>query len=146
MERRSFLKGALTLIAVSALPVMALAANIPEIVGDGRHDDTAGLNALFAGKPVIVAREHIIATSSHLKGGCYRISGPLEVQGASTIEHATFVTAPDYDGQFIRFRGGGEHTVSHCNFVRQRLGVADLDDSGIRFESCASVALKAKSE
>lgn len=52
-DRRSFLKGLLTVAAVAVLPKPAL-AGYPILHGDGIHDDTAALQAMIDGKKVII--------------------------------------------------------------------------------------------
>lgn len=94
LTRRSFLRGALTVAAVSIAPVQAWTPNLPRIVGDGIHDDTLGLQAAFDGKPflsdgVVVADG---AETLWLRGGIYRLTKGLHIW-AKPIVHirdATF--------------------------------------------------------
>lgn len=62
LSRRAFLGGALALTAAVAVPIPAFAREtlaLPVVYGDGVHDDTAGLQALFDGKPVIMQGERV---------------------------------------------------------------------------------------
>lgn len=53
VSRRLFLGGALAIASASVAPAAdAVLAPLPRIVGDGVHDDHAGLTALFHGEPV----------------------------------------------------------------------------------------------
>lgn len=60
--RRSFLSGAISLLAVSTFvpPATALMGNgYPRIFGDGRNYDAEGFQALFDGKDVIIPSDKI---------------------------------------------------------------------------------------
>jgi hypothetical protein len=81
-NRRSFLKGLLTVAAVSCVPVVVDAMpRVPRIVGDGVHDDWAGLQAAIDGKPFICEDNLILARegSVTINGGDFLISKTLRV-------------------------------------------------------------------
>ena len=83
LTRRSFLRGLLTVAAVSIAPATILHADIPRIVGDGIHDDTLGLQAALDGKPFVC--EGCVVSNTHsvyIGPGIYRISGTLNITDA----------------------------------------------------------------
>lgn len=113
LSRRSFLGGALALMAA---PVVAKYIPIlPRLVGDGHHDDTAGLNALFAGEPVDIVRDVARVFdespfgSVRLIGGIFRITGPVSIVNRSDFEIAESV----FIGQ-----GGGDAMFRLVNCER----------------------------
>lgn len=60
-SRRTFLKGLLTVAAAAVIPAKALDL-YPILHGDGVHDDTAALQALFNGEKIIVDG-HVVDSS-----------------------------------------------------------------------------------
>ena len=87
VSRRSFLGGALALVAATQLPGKAF-ASAPTLYGDGIHDDTAALNALLAGKPFRLAGNGVYAVNREgyifLSGGMFRISNTIHVMRPNT--------------------------------------------------------------
>lgn len=83
-SRRSFLGGLLALTAVTATGIPAFAA-IPTLWGDGVHDDTEALNALFSGTPVKVEGENIVASEAVLKGGVFLISDTIFLRANRSV-------------------------------------------------------------
>lgn len=84
MDRRDFLTGALAAGAASVLPAapMAQAAVKPILWGDGAHDDTVALRALFAGEPVDVRCAGVTVAedgSIFIRGALFRVSGVIDV-------------------------------------------------------------------
>ena len=80
VSRRSFLGGALAVAGASIIPLgMTKAADVPRIVGDGFHDDWAGLQAAFDGKPFVCegAYTRVIGGKIVMRGGHYRVTRPL---------------------------------------------------------------------
>lgn len=81
LHRRSFLRCAVASAALLLGSGGCLA--VPVIMGDGEHDDTAGLNALLAGLPV----EN--RSGVRMVDGClffptdttHRVTAPLQMQG-----------------------------------------------------------------
>lgn len=86
-SRRSFLKGLLTVAAVSvAAPAALLNNDIPRIVGDGLHDDTLGLQAALDGKPFICEGQMVFGGDRvEITGGRFRISKTLTIARPHTI-------------------------------------------------------------
>ena len=81
--RRNFLRGALSLVALSVTPVVALAApDLPRIVGDGIHDDSAGFNAAINGKPFICDGCVVVADGDtvRLGAGTFRMASPITAE------------------------------------------------------------------
>lgn len=83
VSRRSFLRGALTVGALSVLPAIpAFAERIPTLWGDGIHDDTQALQAFLDGKPVRVDGAFIAVRSGdgvRLSGGRFLVSDTIFV-------------------------------------------------------------------
>lgn len=77
MNRRSFLRGVLALTVAPSLPLVGVA--LPRIVGDGVHDDTDGLQALFAGQPFVVDSEVVRAQAGLVSGGTFRLTRTLVI-------------------------------------------------------------------
>jgi hypothetical protein len=102
ISRRAFLGGAIALAAATVVPVEAIKAlaPLPQIVGDGVHDDTAGLQALIDGEPVLIGAE--VVTAEHgaitLQGGVYLISSPLVINRTLWIDRLCLVAAEGFSG------------------------------------------------
>lgn len=97
--RRSFLRGALSVLALPVLPKLALAGALPVIYGDGERDDWAGLQAMFNGEPFHVEAADIVADAEGMKlfGGVYRLSRTLVINSAATLVRPRFRMALDFD-------------------------------------------------
>jgi len=83
ISRRFFLGGTLAVIAAKSFtPTVNAMSNIAKIYADGKHDDSAGLNALFANEPVIFSKEKI-ALEGHegvvILGGSFKIDKTIEI-------------------------------------------------------------------
>lgn len=92
LSRRSFLKGTLTLSAVTVLNIPEVAANIPILYGDGVHDDTRALQALFDRKKVIIENDLISAKMPYyLTGGTYLISDSIHIREGISVTRTTFI-------------------------------------------------------
>lgn len=109
LSRRLFLGGAVSLLAASTFSPGPSTANIPRIWGDGQHDDTSGLGALFRRDPVVFSAEKI-GVDSH-KGivfhrGLFKITQTIEVPHEPNIkvESATFDLL-DLPEEFYALRG-----------------------------------------
>lgn len=93
--RRAFLGGILALGA-TALVRPKLPSWLPVIVGDGEHDDGPGLNALFRGERVNVARDikNIVRNEAGvwLTGGRFRTSETLSLP-QHIVVHRTWIGA-----------------------------------------------------
>lgn len=110
LTRRFFLGGAISLIAVTTSGLPKRIGNMPQIWGDGWHDDTGGISALFRSEPVILPKDKL-TIDSH-KGitfhrGVFKISQTLEIPDDCdlTMEAPTF-RAPDLDRDAPFFRAG----------------------------------------
>lgn len=82
MSRRLFLGGAIATVGAAALP-KALAAT-PTIWCDGLHDDWAGIDALWNGRPARIMTDTIQVRPDGLVemvGGVFRLSRTLRVIG-----------------------------------------------------------------
>jgi hypothetical protein len=86
LTRRSFLGGALAVAGASVVPVSALFATVPRIVGDGIYDDWAGLQAALNGEPFI-ADDMVVrdATTVFLKSGAYRLTHKLVIDNKVSL-------------------------------------------------------------
>jgi hypothetical protein len=133
-SRRSFLKGALTLVAASvvAKPIAVL-AQYPRIVGDGVHDDTDGLQAAFDGEPfecdgmVVSICDHV-----YVNNGCFRVTKPLLVRrGNITILSSFFEVAHNGDMMVIGKDVPG--MISGCHFKRSDGYQGHGDCAALRF-------------
>lgn len=86
LSRRSFLRGALTLVAVATLPAAVLADDLPMLFGDGVADDTAALNAMVRGLP--------FRTADGFKGSaeqCVLREATLRINGTLHIDRMGFL-------------------------------------------------------
>jgi hypothetical protein len=86
MNRRSFLRGMLGVAALSIVPAPLLSqANIPRIVGDGVHDDTAGIQAALDGQPFICDGCFFVGTQEvHFGASLHRVTKTLIVRRSDT--------------------------------------------------------------
>lgn len=98
VSRRLFLGGALALVAATQLPNVAF-ASAPVIYGDGYHDDTAGLQAAFDGKPfkVVGKGTYIVRKGGQvmLNGGTFKLTDTLHVRDTA------FISGAHFDGRAI---------------------------------------------
>lgn len=80
MNRRDFFKVTFATGVAAAVPAI-LAERLPEIVGDGVHDDTAGLQAALNGRDFIAHNGCVRVEGGmcYLNGGLYRLTKTLEV-------------------------------------------------------------------
>lgn len=82
MNRRSFLKGVFTVSAVAVVPMCPSYAAIPILHGDGVSDDTAAIQAMVNGLPVMVEGEvvHCIGMDlAYLRGGRFLVTDTIHV-------------------------------------------------------------------
>lgn len=91
ITRRSFVcSAACTAAIVSAGPALALAPQ--RLHGDGIHDDTDALEALFAGQPVVTDREALIAqrdgANIRLLNGKFLIRRPVRIRKGMNLYSA----------------------------------------------------------
>ncbi len=105
LSRRSFLRGTLALAAVAATARYTFA--LPVIKGDGRHDDTDGLTALFNGEPFVTENEAIVDMvedgSYIINRGTFYISRTLRFRAGRSgiITESKFRVADDFQGKVI---------------------------------------------
>jgi len=90
LSRRFFLGGAISLVAVQTfIPNVSAMMNLPTIYGDGVHDDTAGLGAIFRNEPVTFNKEQI-GVDSHegltFHHGRFKITNTVNIPANSKIE------------------------------------------------------------
>lgn len=90
MQRRDFLKGCLAVSALMIVPVPDL-NTYPVLYGDGIHDDTKALQAMFDLKPYICEGKLIKGqTKAILDGGTFKISRTLYLGGDTIIKNCSF--------------------------------------------------------
>lgn len=97
-SRRSFLGGALALSAIVVVPSIGFGKELPCIYGDGIHDDTAGLQALFDGEPFQVEGEGFLARQGEIRGGRFAIGRPIHLKGRWIVKDTTFVIKREFQG------------------------------------------------
>lgn len=109
-DRRSFLKGVLSLGLVAALPTPILVLARPTIWADGIHDDAPGLNAMLAGEPFDVASEAegLVAAEGEIRNGIFLISRTI----VSTADHfrmsgCRIIAMPELKGPMLEVTGNG---------------------------------------
>lgn len=92
ISRRGFVaaSGALT-AAVLSTPAYSLTAR-PTLYGDGVHDDTDALEALFANRPLTVMNDRLTAAESNgtvrLLNGKFNIRRPLKLEDGVNLYSA----------------------------------------------------------
>lgn len=94
LGRRTFIGAAMSAAALSAMPAMA--APPLTIHGDGKADDTAAIQALLDGTPVMMGGQIIkpVDGNVRLSDGLFRISKTLKVTRSSYIENCVFYCWP----------------------------------------------------
>lgn len=116
VTRRSFLRGALALTAVTIAPALPVEASVPRIVGDGVHDDWAGLQAAIDGRPfecegLVMQSPKVI----EINGGRFSISKTLTVSGRHREVHfRNCVVITDGDHPLFCFEGVKNCSVENC--------------------------------
>ncbi len=90
ISRRFFLGGAIAVVVAQTFKP-ALSSNMPTIYGNGRDDDSAGFNALFANEPVIFKRDQL-GLESHdgiiIFKGNFKISKTIEITKRTKLQIA----------------------------------------------------------
>lgn len=138
ISRRSFLGGLLVLSAAIAVPAEALTlAPAALIYGDGIHDDTDGLNALFRGEPVHFVNDNATVRSGggmvYLSGGTYRISDTIRFEQPVEVGRLR-LKVKDFDGPLFITPGGSLRAelvdVEYLNRPTYR---------GMHYASCVTV-------
>lgn len=113
ISRRLFLGGAIAVVAAAVVSRPADA--VPRIVGDGVHDDAAGLNALFNGMPVQIDNECVQAMDGviALSAGHFLIGSPITVTRRRDIivSGGFFEARGDFTGRGVIELEGCERTT-----------------------------------
>lgn len=97
MNRRHFLRLSIGAAAIAAVPIAlkeAIRRQLPVIVGDGIHDDTAGLQAAINGEEFVCESGLVkmVDGGIYLDGGSYLISKTVTIPNDAhgTIMNARF--------------------------------------------------------
>lgn len=125
MNRRGFLGAILAASMAPAIarsgvlmPIYVPKPDLLRLWGDGMHDDTLALQAIFDGKPVFGAEPFSEGGSVYLSGGIYRISSTILIgAGAHTVIGSTFIAAPELEAPMLQFKGPGS-MVAGSTFKR----------------------------
>lgn len=117
LTRRTFLRGALSLAALSAAPVAVMARlAVPTIYGDLIHDDTDGLQAALDGRPFIVEGTLVEGGAApHLQRGAFLISRTLRVTRPRTFINQCHFRAVDGVDTFLSCESD-RTIISECYF------------------------------
>lgn len=119
-DRRSFLRGALTLtFAAVAAPALAALDNTPVIYCDGVHDDAPGLSALLSGRPVRIEGEIGTALEGYVRGADFTIWSTVVASwnGRIKITECNFVAMDPFVGDYmlcVSDASGVE--ITYCHF------------------------------
>ena len=108
--RRMFLGGAISLLAVKTfVPSVQAQKNLPQIWGDGRHDDTSGLGSLFRREPVWFAPDKI-GVDEHggiiFHNGIFKVTQTIEIPDDVLVKvEQVSIDLYDLDRDLYAFRG-----------------------------------------
>jgi len=114
LNRRSFLGGAL---ALAVTPVLApLAASLPVIYGDLKHDDWAGLQAMMDGQSFRIEDEDVRASEGALQYGMFTLSRKLVIRRNDfRMDQCYFASREDFEGSsLIEVNGTQMLYMSEC--------------------------------
>lgn len=131
VKRRNFLKGSSALVAgaaaLAALPALIKIAapqyfTYPTLYGDGLHDDTGALQAIYNGHKVIDARSGQVLQATNktpvvINGGIYKISDTIHIRHEDAPVHITQAiinAAAPMDVMLNFHRGSGYNSVTSC--------------------------------
>lgn len=101
LDRRSFLRGVLSVAATALVVRPSDLLAIPQIVGDGIHDDGLGLNALFGGSPVDIlcdAARIVVGDDGEtveLKNGIFRTTQTIRTNRPTVVDGCEFTMDGD---------------------------------------------------
>lgn len=128
MKRRSFFKLLAGGAVVAAMPSLALnLSNIPIIWGDGKHDDSAGLQALIYGKEVEFKNPELT------RGMGWR--GDVLFMGAATFMVKSVLNIDDrFSGKTLN---GGKYVCAGNDFIHAKHRDKSKRISYVHFENMA---------
>lgn len=98
MNRRAFLLGATALTLAPLVAKVELINNIPEIRGDGVHDDAPGINALLRNDPCRIIDKCVRLLNDntlHFEAGNYYVKSAIKFNSttrATTMINCTIKT------------------------------------------------------
>lgn len=145
MDRRSFLGGSLALAgSLLVVPVTkVLAANpVPTIWGDGIHDDSPGLQALFDGEPFITSelvnagiRSEVSPTNAfiNLFGGLFYLKNKV------IIGRKVACYAQIYNCVFLFDSDDRTRYYLHTMQGRNEFVLGDFEDDPYKFPVCSTI-------
>lgn len=117
-SRRFFLGGAISLAAAVTFKVKKKhKSNIPTIYGDGKHDDTGGIGALFRNEPVNFNSDQI-GVESHggitFHKGVFIISRTIDIPREANLEfeRVNFVEGEGLTLPFFRCFVNASHQIA----------------------------------
>lgn len=111
LSRRGFLKVLFAAGIATAIPVsLDKAIGLPIIMGDGVHDDTAGLNAALSGKPFVAHDDCVrVAGGVVTLMGHYRITDTLHLNsGSVTSLRGGFIESFAASGPVLHVHGSAD--------------------------------------
>jgi hypothetical protein len=124
-DRRGFMLSSGAMLFAQPKLIMS---PLPLLYGDGEHDDTAALQALFTGQPVKAATTGDTFLPLYkdgwamLKGGSYKLSEPLKPSVRIYAAHARFISMHDgflFDSTDLPTLPPDERYhafITHCHF------------------------------
>lgn len=90
MNRRAFLLGATALTLAPLIAKVELINNIPEIRGDGVHDDAPGINALLRNEPCRILDKCVRILNDntlYFERGNYMLNSAIQLDGKTRGIH-----------------------------------------------------------
>ena len=134
LSRRSF--GFAAGAALFALPKLTF-ARVPILHGDGIHDDTEALSALFSGQPFKTAGDSFAPLYEDgwaaLKGGKYLVTAPIKASARSIYMTRATVRMIDHNGPIFDHSGTLDRgLVSYCHFEVERSAKDIFEDADRR--------------
>jgi len=118
MNKRQFLFGSAAVVVTAASSVGVVYSvghafgwdELPRIIGDGVHDDTAGLQAALDGRPFLSSVVKRVGNVVHLSEGTYYSTATLYLRDAGLMgvrrDHVPV----------SRIRGAGDGPVLHAHY------------------------------
>lgn len=144
MNRRFFLKGALAVTALSILPAIDL-SGYPTLYGDGVHDDTEALQALFDLKPYICEGNLIQGqTEVELTKGVFKTTDTLHVKDTTLlIFNCTFNYYGNVEKYMLIMTGMSNSLITNCSFdtTNAWTPTPDLRDPNAMIEHACAIRI-----